>query len=208
MNPLAALVLAFTLVGNEQSYGPYARPGDGDEHAIATAKSGALLAWSERANGNTQIHLALLNESARLISPITVLPLLQPGVAIGPAVASNGTTFMLAYFERAERSQQLVTIEVDAAGLPIGTPQPVGKPTIPETDPRVALDWDGSAYRIIPAPGAIAGGAIAHAVVKGVYVPNDPPCGGGPFGCCCRYTTAVVWTAGTRSGQHVLGNYP
>ena len=199
MNALAVFALAFTLVGSEQSYGPYSRPGDGDEHAIATAKSGALLVWSERANGNTQIHVALLNESARLISPISVLPLVQPGEAIAPAVVSNGTTFLIAYFERG-RDQRLYTIEVDAAGLPIGAPRAIGTPTPPSLRPPVRLDWNGSAFRINPPPAATA--LVMNVPVYG------PPCHAGPFGCFQGWTNAIVWTAGTSNGQRILGNHP
>lgn len=208
MQTLAAFVLAFTLVGTEQSYGPYVHSFDGDEHAIAVARSGALLVWSEYAPGRreSQIHLALLNDSARAISPITVLPLTQTGVeALAPAVASDGTSFRVAYFERG-RDLRMYTVDVDAAGLPVGTPQRVGDPAPVAYDPRVALEWDGSAYRLLPYSSAAAAGTVIHVSIKPVLVSG--PCRGGPFGCFGGWTNAVTWTIGRITRQHVVGKDP
>ena len=102
----------------EQSYGPYPRPSDGYEPALAVSRDGILLAWSEiTSRRHTQIRIGLLDFHGRLVSPITTVA--TEGNAAFPAVFHDGTSFRVEYVE----SDMRFSVDVDSAGAPMGLPR-------------------------------------------------------------------------------------
>lgn len=119
--PIAIDVSAQIVSPVQQSYGPYQRPAEGYEPAMASSRNAILLAWSEvnQATRTSHIRFGLLDFQGRLISPITTLP--TSGRAEWPAVATDGTNFRLVYFEyktepRIER-RYAMGVDIDAAGV-------------------------------------------------------------------------------------------
>jgi hypothetical protein len=105
----------------QQSYGPYVRPAEGYEPAMASSRNAVLLAWSEvhHATRTSHIRFGLLDFHGRLISPITTIP--TSGRAEWPVVATDGTNFRLVYFEyvtepRMER-RYAAGVDIDASGM-------------------------------------------------------------------------------------------
>jgi hypothetical protein len=102
----------------EQSYGPYARPSNGFEPALAASNDAILLAWSEvMPTGLTQIRMGLLDFHGRLVSPISTIATTIS--AVSPAVLYDGTAFRVEYVE----SDMRFSVDVDSRGAPIGLPQ-------------------------------------------------------------------------------------
>ena len=115
---LAAGASAQVVSPIEQSYGPYARPPQGFEPALAVSNGAILLAWSEvMPTGLTQIRIGLLDFHGRLVSPIsTVATTIN---AAFPAVFHDGTSFRVEYVE----SETRFSVDVDSAGAPMGLPR-------------------------------------------------------------------------------------
>lgn len=226
----AALVLAAATIvwPEEQSYGPYLRPDDG-RHALAVARSGVLLAWSEREKpfAPARIRVALLSRGAQLISPISILPVSRESAdGIRPAVASDGTNFFVAFIEDdAPRRQTFGVVVHGATGLPVGAPVPYGERSS-ASNLTVPLLFDGAAYRLRTAdaqtlalapdgtvlgattmPSAVAADGTAITLgLRTMLICTMP--GGGPFR-CSRFETRyeITWT-GAQSGSHVTGFSP
>ncbi|HEU4887690.1 MAG TPA: hypothetical protein VFV49_07390, partial [Thermoanaerobaculia bacterium] len=109
---LAAGVTAQVVSPIEQSYGPYTRPYEGYEPALAVSRDAILLAWSEvmTPGAYPRIRIGLLDFHGRLVSPITTIE--TDGHAVFPAVTSDGSSFLLEYFE----DGVAFAAEVDARG--------------------------------------------------------------------------------------------
>jgi hypothetical protein len=125
MHALALLVLMATVGSTEQSYGPYRPPARGDAHSIAVARNRMLLAWSEipSDSGRAAIHIALLNSQGRLVGSIHTIPAARATAdALEPVVTSTATGFTVTWRE-SDATPQIMSLSVDAAGVPIGTPQ-------------------------------------------------------------------------------------
>ncbi len=102
----------------EQSYGPYRRPADGYEPALAVSRNGVLLAWSEVVEGRLpQIRIGLLDFHGRLVSPITDIA--TEGGAAWPVVTFDGASFRVKYLE----GGILFAVDVDGSGKPTVTPR-------------------------------------------------------------------------------------
>ena len=143
MPMLLALFLVVSPI--EQSYGPYARPANGGDAAVAPAQDGALLVWSEA----NRIRVGLLDSRARLISAIHELPASsERASANAPVVAFDGDSFLIAWNERNGEYDQTWGILADAAGTPLGKPQRYGGRGLFELAPPLRLVWDGNAYRL------------------------------------------------------------
>ncbi len=143
MTLLLALFLAVSPI--EQSYGPYSRPANGGDVAIAPANGHALLAWSEA----NRIRIALLDSRAQLISEVHDLPATTThALANAPVAAFDGKSFFIAWNERIGAQDQTWGIFADAAGTPLGVPQRYGLAEPFLMSPPMRLLWDGSAYRL------------------------------------------------------------
>jgi hypothetical protein len=225
---LAASVRAQTL-SVEQSYGPYVRPDRGIDHSVASARSGALLAWSEiDTDGYARIHIGLLDDHAQLISPITILPA-EAGDRhdFAPSVATDGTSFFVAWVERIRgRDLQLMGVPVDARGS-AGAPRTYGSvANVALTPVSSEVIWDGASYQVsgaanaftIARDGTLLGtsnrktGSVMNpetGVVASATITTKPIFG--PPGCSffhCRQTNTeydLVWTAGPKTGTFFIG---
>lgn len=109
----------------EQSYGPYTRPYEGYEPALAVSHDSILLAWSEVLAPGThpKIRIGVLDFHGRLVSPITTLQ--TSGHAVLPTVTSDGSSFRLGYLE----DRIPFGVNVDARGALVGSPRPGPFPT-------------------------------------------------------------------------------
>lgn len=116
---LAAGAAAQAVSPIEQSYGPYARPYEGYEPALAVSRDAILLAWSEVLAPGThpRIRIGLLDFHGRLVSPVTTL--LTKGHTVFPVVTSDGNSFHLEYFE----DRIPFGVDVDARGALAGSPR-------------------------------------------------------------------------------------
>ena len=211
MTMLLALLLAVSPI--EQSYGPYARPASGGDAAIAPARGGALLAWSEA----SRIRVALLDSRARLASEIHELPLTnERAFATAPTAAFDGRSFLVAWNERTSAGDQTIRMRFDLDGAPIGTPQRCGQPGVFTNPPR--LVWAGRSYRLwtgrdelrIARDGTILS-ADASAVPESVTAASGTVATvsskATPGTLCSTIviicsTYSVTWTAGPRSGSY------
>lgn len=114
---LAAEAAAQVVSPIEQSYGPYLRPIEGYEPAMAVSRTGILLAWSEVIEGRPQIRIGLLDFHGRLVSPVTTIA--TGSGATSPVVTTDGTTFRVAYVE----GPYSYAVDVDEHGAPLGPPR-------------------------------------------------------------------------------------
>jgi hypothetical protein len=106
MRWLAALLFAAATAGaqlvdeRELTYGPF-EPGPRDRSfTVAAAPHGMLLAWSELDPETklASIRTGLLDFDAQLTGPIHTIPTAVPSLhATTPAVATNGTSFFVAW---------------------------------------------------------------------------------------------------------------
>lgn len=103
----------------EQSYGPYQRPIEGYEPAMAVARDRVLLAWSEilSPGAPAQIRIGLLDFHGRLVSPITTIA--TASAATSPVVTTDGTSFSVEYLE----GGNLFSFAIDGAGTPVSAPR-------------------------------------------------------------------------------------
>jgi hypothetical protein len=139
-----------------QSYGPYQRPSEGDEPALASSAKNVLLAWSEvdPALHASRIRFGLLDFKGRLVSPITTVQ--SPGRAESPAVATDGTNFRLVYFEyrvdkRIER-RFAMGVDIDAAGTLVGGPFELHAYERGPDATFPIVYWNGSSYTFVDRP--------------------------------------------------------
>ncbi len=215
MTLLFALLLAVSPV--EQSYGPYARPMNGGDAAVAPARGGALLAWSEAG----RIRVALLDTRGRIASEIHTLPATSARVnAVAPAAASDGDSYFVAWLELESGLERPMGVRVARDGSPVGTPRPYGRAlTIASNDFGLRLVWDGAAYRLwasqqlltidrngnvlastaaeLPSGAAASNGVLATSSARIAFV-----------GCgfsWCTYSSHVTWTVGSRSESLQIG---
>ena len=116
---IAVSATAQVVSSTEQSYGPYTRPLDGYQPALAVAQDGILLAWSEvvAPHKEPQIRTGMLDFHGRLVSPITTIE--SEWRATSPIVTSDGTSFRLQYLD----GDVPFAVEVDARGIPMGSPR-------------------------------------------------------------------------------------
>ena len=194
MTLLLALVLTL-----EQSYGPYARPVNGGDAAVAPARGGALLAWSEA----NRIHVGMLDARGRLSPEIHVLPTrTERSIAVAPAAASDGFSYFVAWIELESGMQRTMGVDVAFDGTPAGEPQQYGKAlAITSNDFALRLVWDGIDYRLwtgedVPSGVAAANGVVATSSSKRSLL----HCG---FS-WCSWSSDVVWFIGTKEGRHRL----
>ena len=214
MTLLLALLLAASPI--EQSHGPYARPTNGAQATAAAARGSALLAWSEA----DRIHVGRLDTHARLASEIRTLPATTArAVAVAPAAASDGVSFLVAWLELGGGQQRTMAMLVDVLGTPIGMPRQYATDPVESNDFAVRLAWDGSAYRLwtgrkliaidtsgtvlsttdlsaIPQSATARNGVVATTSLKVTF-----HCG---FGWCSR-TYDLVWAAGSSTGSERVG---
>lgn len=117
---LAAEAAAQVVSPIEQSYGPYRRPMEGYQPAMAVARDRVLLAWSESLTPGApaQIRIGLLDFHGRLVSPITTLA--TSSEVTSPVVTTDGTSFRVAYVE----GRYSYAVDVDEQGTPLGPPRP------------------------------------------------------------------------------------
>lgn len=207
---LLTLLLAVSPI--EQSYGPYARPTNGAQATVAAARGSALLAWSEA----DRIHVGRLDTHARLASEIRTLPATTArAVALAPAAASDGVSFLVAWLELAGGQQRTMAMFVDVLGTPIGMPRQYAADPIESNDFVVRLAWDGSAYRLWTGRKLIAidtGGTVLsnkdlsampqsatarNGVVATTSLKVTLHCG---FGWCSR-TYDLLWAVGSSTGS-------
>jgi hypothetical protein len=138
---LLALLLAL-----EQSYGPYTRPVNGGDAAVAVAavRGRALLTWSEE----NRIRTGMLDPLGRLSAEIQTLPApTGRSVAVAPTAASDGAAFFVAWIELEAGLQRTMGMLVAADGMPAGEPRQYGKATaIASNNFVVRIVWDGAAY--------------------------------------------------------------
>lgn len=139
------LLLALLLTV-EQGYGPYARPLNGGDAAVAPARGGALLAWSEE----NRIRTGWLDSRGQLASEVHTLPVqTSRSSAIAPAAASDGNLFFVAWVEIESGLQRTMGVIVARDGAPLGEPRQYGKAlAIASNDFTMHLVWDGNAYRL------------------------------------------------------------
>jgi len=213
---MKALALLLLVVGGlEQSYGPYRRPFLGGTHATCAARGNILLAWSEEDQaGLARIHVVLLDSTGAAISPISVLPALNPSRdAIAPAIGTDGSSFLVVW-EESLGMQQTVAMAVDARGVPAGDPQRVTMdvPILTNEYEHARVHWVGGSYVVLTGTkiamrlaadgsslGPVAG--VPAAVGKdGTFASADVLtvrtwCGwwSGPIACTTNY---VRWTVG------------
>lgn len=146
----AAVASAQSVSSFEQSYGPYPRPERGGRHALAAGGVGALLAWSENVDGGSRIHVGLLDSRARLVSPVSILPVANDDAnAFAPAVSFNGENFLVVWIERSRGGQRTRGALVDRNGIPVGTPQNYDF-TLISSNVVVPLMivWDGAGWHV------------------------------------------------------------
>lgn len=215
MTLLLALLLAVSPV--EQSYGPYARPANGGDAAIAPARGAALLAWSEA----YRIRVGLLDWRGRLSSATDELPLTnERAFATAPAAAFDGRSFLVTWNERTSAGDQTIGMLFDLDGAPMGTPQRYGRAGVVNNPPPLRLVWDGTSYRLwtgldelrIARDGTILS-ANASAAPQSVTAANGTVAtvsGKATPGIFCSAlviicsTYSVTWTAGPRSGSYFV----
>ncbi|HVG23824.1 MAG TPA: hypothetical protein VND45_06700 [Thermoanaerobaculia bacterium] len=224
-----SLFLLIALGSFEQTYGPFARPQSGAGHAIAAARSGALLVWNENdATGRARVHVGLIDANGTLISPVSVLPaLVASRDARMPAVATDGESFFVAW-EEVFNDEQTVGIAVGADGIPIGEPRALGAPTytFDNVYEPTRVTWLGDSYAVrgdsnrpvrVDAAGNVletfsgpvtmavgADGSRAYAELRVISTPtgNFP----GIPGFRTEYT--IVWSAGAKVGSQFFGQQP
>jgi hypothetical protein len=208
-----ALVLALALIASEQSYGPYTRPTLGADAAVAPARGGALVAWSEA----NRIHVGMLDAYARLGETTHVLPATTArAIALGPAAASNGRRFFVAWIELGVGAERVLGMFIDAVGSPLGAPRQYGQAVPVGTNEfTTRVVWDGAAYRLwasgdlltIDTDGRVLASAFVGTMPHGVAARNGVigtsrlnatlGCG---FSLCSR-SYSLVWTAGSATGS-------
>jgi len=146
-----SLFLLITLGVLEQSYGPYARPDRGGNHSVAAARGNVLLAWSEKIDGgHARVHVVLLDASGRAISPIRVLPALNPSRdALVPGVGTDGASFLVVW-EEVLGMQQTVAMALAPDGTPLGEPHALGSDTmiLSNAYETARVHWAGDAYAV------------------------------------------------------------
>ncbi len=208
-----ALLLALLL-----SYGPYARPVNGGDAAVAAVRGGALVAWSEA----NRIHVSLLDAHARLSPDIHLLPATAArAVAVAPAAASDGASYLVAWIELESGLQRTMGMLVARDGSPIGTPRQYGKAlTIASNDFAVRLVWDGAAYRLwgggkaltVDRNGEVLTSADAAVVPSGVAASNGVVATSSAratlLGCgflWCSVASWVTWTTGAKTDSVQVG---
>ena len=150
MKSLALLLLV--VGGMEQSYGPYRRPALGGTHSTCAARGNVLLAWSEEDEaGLARIHAVLLDSNGTAISPISILPALNPARdAIVPAIGTDGSSFLVVW-EESLGVQQTVAMAVDSRGLPAGKPQLVtgDGPVLTNEYEHARVHWLNGSYVVL-----------------------------------------------------------
>lgn len=218
----ATLVLAISLQAQSvlpfaQSYGPYSVPPTGTgRHEIVPNDQGALLVWSEELNGQAVIRFGLIDRDARLVSDLTTIVAPLAADSISPGVATDGTSFLLAWTEVAHASRydmvRLMALQVDSTGRPVGVPRQLQLPaSMLPREHVTTVAWTGSVFdvwglqsshfRIQPggqvedlSPGAVPYTSIGDQFLKAGWMPitTTRPCG---WWWCPRETRWVlVWS--------------
>jgi len=227
---LVATAARAQTLGIEQSHGPYARPALDSQLALAAARNGVLLAWSETdpASGRARVRTAMMDIGGHIVSPIATMPVLDAGAdAYTPSLASNGTSFYLIQIE-VRTNQATVGIPLDSSGRPSAAPRALiaGDTLTPSVIPSISVGWNGSSY-MVTAPSGIY--TVAQNGTLLASTPSTPPTARTWGGVTPRgFTTAVyrrqvtcfffcnitsvreevVWTSGTRSGIHLPAKPP
>jgi hypothetical protein len=210
-----SLFLLFTL-GSLQNYGPYARPWRGGNHSVAAAHGNVLLVWSEAdASGRARVRVVMLDSAGRGISPIRTLPALTDSRdALVPAVATDGTSFLVTW-EEALGVQQTVVMALDRDGAPIGEPHALTNdaPILSTAYEPSRVRWTGSEYVVINSAnaqigvtrdaqslGAAGANSLVQADIRKVRAVNFgfPTNLGAP-----RYWIYVDWRVGVQSSGSV-----
>ena len=139
-----------TVDPNELTYGPFG-PGPADRSfAIGVAGHGMLLAWSEidPQSDFAVIHTGLLDLDARLAGSIHRLAPLDPHRhATSPAIATDGTNFLVTWLERDRYSygaREVAGALLDREGTLLAGPFLLGVP-VPGYP---SMMWNGIEYRV------------------------------------------------------------
>ncbi|MFP5246085.1 MAG: hypothetical protein ACLGH0_05280, partial [Thermoanaerobaculia bacterium] len=184
----ALLLFAATVSPLEQTYGPYARPITGFAPATAVTSRGVLVAWSEidAAKGRAQIRTAMLDREGRIATPIRTIA--SDGYAMWPSLATNGTTFQLAFLETVQKLQQTMTVDLDANGAPVAAPRQFRARAASEAAPRPQVFWNGREFEVAePANNGVAIASRGMAFSSWFSLQNI-------FYCCCFGWCQVVGT--------------
>ncbi|HJQ38751.1 MAG TPA: hypothetical protein VKB93_16570 [Thermoanaerobaculia bacterium] len=220
-------MLLLQIVGAEQTYGPFARPALDSSFAMAAARNGVLVAWSEldATSGHARIRTGFIDASGRL-TPTATMPAGDANAdAIAPNLATDGTAFYLTQIE-AGATQRLTGMPLDAAGRAAAAPRSLiaGYTVTPAIPTSTSLGWNGSAYVVtavsrlytLARDGTLLSdtstststwvGVTPRAFTTATWRPGPllvPP------GCilfCSVFATRLQelsWTSGTRSGVFV-----
>lgn len=130
----------------EQTYGPYGRAAGDSGPALAGARGGVLLAWSEidPITRVSSIRTGVLDSDGRLTTELTTLPTFTAGAsATNVHVATDGETYFVCWLEK-EISWHVVGILVDAQGRPASALMSFGHLQTQESS--VLLVWTGDSY--------------------------------------------------------------
>jgi len=186
-------------------------------------EQGALLVWSEELNKQAVVRFALLDRNARLVSEITTIVAPLAADNISPAVATDGSSFLLAWTEvtpgRGFVMSQLMVLRIDPTGRPIGVPIGLQSLAVPFPEEQVtAVEWTGSAFDVWGlrysrfrihtndqvenlSPDAISFANIGDGFLRAGWmsITTTPPCG---RWWCPRVTRWVLVWSTNGTGRH------
>jgi hypothetical protein len=221
------MLLLLQIVGVEQTYGPFPRPAIDSPFAMAVARNGVLVAWSEvdAASGHARIRTGFIDASGRL-TPVATMPAIDANAdTIAPSLATDGTTFYLTQIE-AGAKQAIIGIPLDANGRTSAAPRSLiaGYTRTPEVPTSISLDWNGASYVVMAVSrmytlardGALLSdtstttstwaAVTPQALTTATWRPGPliPPPGCIMF--CSAFATRrqeLSWTSGTRTGVFI-----
>jgi hypothetical protein len=133
--------------GGKRLHAPSVNTGATDAD-LAWAGDEYLLTFLEMVSGGWAVHARRLNPALEPVGPAFTLNLYSPSAPVKPAVASNGTDFLVTWFEnRYPEYTQLFAARVAHDGTvldPAGLELTELTPNLTQFEPDVT--WDGTAY--------------------------------------------------------------
>lgn len=207
----------------EQSYGPYQAPQVGSSPALASSRTGILLAWSEvdASTRYAQVRFGLLDFSGRLVSDLTTVKTPAGRHAFRPLVATDGEAFLVVWAEDIVLRSQAsfsVGLRVDSSG------RASSEPFVYAAFGPTSLSWNGANYRLLTDGGVVRVGRDGNRLGFGDDAPGGPwePVASaslkpGSVTCCCQHwpipycreiarTLELTWRIG-ESSQAIQINY-